>query len=560
MAALATDEIGSTTLKGARFGDPRSDGALPLSVEAYRAEVARRKEREMLDEAADHAAEIHERCQSFAEFVKMAWQVLEPHTPLRWNWHMQAMCDHLEGISRGRLKSRLIINVPPGSSKSTIVTVMWQAWEWGPLGRRHLRYVSTSYDLVNVKRDTGKTLDLIQSRWFRKLWPDVDLKTAGIMSFSNYDTGSRLGVAFRSVTGKRGDRLIVDDPHSVLGAESDTERDKWTTMFIEGGLNRTNDWETSAIVVVMQRLHENDLTGVLLAREYGFVHLMIPMEFEPARRCETPLQVPDPDRPGRTRNWRDPRTEDGELMDPVRVPEAAVEELKKSGEYMWAGQYQQRPAPREGGLFKVELIDIVDRVPPGGETCAGWDLAGSKRKKSPYTARVLMTRVGGDLYIRHVDRRRGSPTDTERMLEEVSVEDRNQIANVRISVPQDPGFGGKAFKWRVSEILIGFNYVCTPETGDKVTRAEPFAAQVGAERVHLLRGDWNAEYLDELRNFPGGAIKDQVDASSRAFMELVGNVAAPLNAAPEEVGEVEEGERYVAPTTPEYEGDPWGAQ
>lgn len=536
---------------------PRPRESLPLSVEAFKAEVARRQEAALYEEAQRDAEAVRSRCQSFAEFVKMAWRVIEPGTPLKWNWHLDAMCLHLEGISRGKLRPRLIINVPPGSSKSTIVTVLWQAYEWGPLGKRHLRYVSTSYDLVNVKRDTGKTLDVIRSRWFQSLWPDVELKTEGVLSFSNYDTGTRLGVAFKSVTGKRGDRLIVDDPHSVLGAESETQRDGAVQAFIEGGLNRTNDWETSAIVVVMQRLHENDLTGALLARDYGFVHLMIPMEFEPARACRTVLQVPDPERPGLTKDWTDPRSYDGELMDPVRVPQAAILDLKKSGEYMWNGQYQQRPAPREGGMFKVEKIGIVDRCPPGGETWAGWDLAGSKRKKSPYTVRVLMTRVGGDVYIRHAERRRANPTEVERMIEEVSADDRNQVPDVKISIPQDPGFGGKAFKWRVSELLIGFTYICTPETGDKVTRAEPFAAQVGAERVFLVKGDWNAEYIEELRNFPGGTYKDQVDASSRAFTELVGAIRAVQNAAPEEMPS--DGDDVGVAVAGTLSDDPWGA-
>jgi predicted phage terminase large subunit-like protein len=534
---------------------PAGREPLPLSVKAYKAEIARRQQQAMLEEAEADADGVRRRCQSFAQFVRDAWPVIEPGTTLKWNWHLDAMCAHLEAISRGQLRPRLIINVPPGSSKSTIVSVLWQAWEWGPLGKRHLRYVSTSYDLVNVKRDTGKTLDLIRSRWFQSLWPEVELKTEGVLAFSNHDTGSRLGVAFKSITGKRGDRLVVDDPHSIIGAESETQRDGAVTAFIEGGLNRTNDWETSAIVIVMQRLHESDLTGALLARDYGFIHLMIPMEFETARACRTPLQVPDPDRPGKTKDWTDPRSYEGEIMDPVRVPPAAITDLKKSGEYMWNGQYQQRPAPREGGMFKVENIDIVDHVPAGGVTWAGWDLAGSKRKKSPYTVRVLMTRVGGDVYVRHVDRRQANPTEVEAMIEEVSTNDRNEVPNVKISVPQDPGFGGKAFKWRVSEILMGFNFICTPETGDKVTRAEPFAAQVGAERVHLVRGPWNAAYIEELRNFPGATLKDQVDASSRAFAELVGTVPVAQNAGPEEMTEGEEAAQPVLPAST----DPWGA-
>jgi predicted phage terminase large subunit-like protein len=549
LAALRTDELGLPTLRDANR-DP-----LPLSVRAYQAEVARRVEASMYEEARRNADAIRQRCKSFAEFVKLAWEVIEPGTPLKWNWHLDAMCDHLEAISLGLIRPRLIINVPPGSSKSTIVSVLWQAWEWGPLGKRHLRYVSTSFDLTNVKRDTGKTLDVIRSRWFQLLWPEVELKTEGVLSFSNYDTGSRLGVAFKSVTGKRGDRLLVDDPHSVLGAESEVERTKWTTLFIEGGLNRTNDWETSAIIVVMQRLHEDDLTGVLLAREYGFVHLCLPMEFEVAKQCRTPLQVPDGR--GGKKDWTDPRSYEGELMDPARVPAAAVEELKKS-DYSWAGQYQQRPAPRDGAMFKnVDQIEIVDHCPHGGVTVAGWDFAGSKRKRSPWTVRVLMTRIGGNVYVRHVERRRTNPTELEHMVEEVSIEDRKLDPKVLISLPQDPGQAGKAQKWRLGEILSGFNFKITPETGDKETRAEPFAAIVGNEQVFFVRGEWIGVYRDELRSFPAGSYKDQVDASSRAFAELVGITPPQTNDAPE-LMEAEDAvtSRVMAA---QYAADPWGA-
>lgn len=561
MALLSTTSELTRERADRPYVPPAEPVVVPFSMEAYRAEMARRDQREMLEEAEKNADAIRKRCQSFAEFVKMAWRIIEPGTPLKWNWHLDAMCDHLEAISRGKLKARLIINVPPGSSKSTIVTVLWQAYEWGPLGKRHHRFVTTSYDLVNVKRDTGKTLDVVKSDWFQELWPECRLKTKGVMSFSNTDSGSRLGVAFKSITGKRGDRLVIDDPHSIQGAESETERDKAVRDFIEGGLNRINDWETSAIVIVMQRLHMDDLTGALLAKPFGFIHLMIPMEFEPARRCTTPLKVDDGK--GGKKDWTDPRSYEGELMDPVRVPAAANELNKLTGDYPYAGQYQQRPAPREGGMFKVEKIDIVESCPAGGDTCAGWDFAGSKRKKSPYTARVLMTRIGGDIYIRHAERKHTNPTELNKMLKDVSVEDRNRVPDVLISIPQDPAQAGKYQKWAFSDILIGFKFKATPETGDKETRAEPFAAMVGAERVHLVRGDWNHDFIEELRNFPSGSIKDQVDAASRAFGELAGNIAPPQNAGPEEMSDPDDadqdGERLAPVGAGMVNDDPWGA-
>lgn len=531
--------------------------SIPTSYEAFKAEQAFRKHKEMMEEAYGNTLEVKKKCQSFAEFVKKAWHVIEPGTPLKWSWHLQAMCDHLEAISRGKLRGRLIINVPPGSSKSTIVSVLWQCYEWGPLGLRHKRFVTTSFDLANVKRDNAKTLDILKSDWFQMLWPEVTMKTEGVISFGNTDTGTRLGVAFKSITGKRGDRLIVDDPHSVDGAESEGQRAKATRNFVEGGLNRTNDWETSCIVIVMQRLHEEDLTGVLLAQDYGFIHINIPMEFEVARRCTTPLQVTDP-KTGEKKNWTDPRTEEGELMDPVRFPARAIANIKLSGEYMYAGQYQQRPAPREGGMFKVEFIDIVEYCPPGGQTCAGWDFAGSTRKKSPYSVRVLMTRIGGDIYVRDVQRWQANPTQLEHHFYETSKEDRHDVPNVLISFPQDPGQAGKSQKFRFAEILMGFNFVGTPETGSKEQRAEPLAAQVGAERVHLVKGDWNGPFIEEHRNFPSGTLKDQVDAASRAFAELIGVVEQPTLAAPEEMydSDDDDAELFVPET---YNGDPWGA-
>lgn len=465
------------------------------------------------DRTARDADLIRERCKSFAGFVREAWPILEPTTPLLWNWHLDAMCEHAEAITWGRMEPRLAATVPPGSSKSTIYSVMWQAWEWGPCDLPGLKYLSTSFELGNVYRDTRKTRDLIMSEWYQLLWPRP-LTRAGETSFENEQRGTREGVAFSSLTAKRGDRLVIDDPHSLDGAESDVERDKATRRFIEGGQNRLNDQLKSAIVIVMQRLHERDLTGVILSREMGFVHLLIPMEFEPERRIVTPI------------GWTDPRKLDGELMDPRRMPEKALKPLRES-EYSYAGQYQQRPAPREGGLFKVDKIEIVEpaEVPIGGPVVRGWDLAatsapkaGSKRKTSARTAAVRVRRAGGMLYIEHAVAKRASPNEVEQLVLSTTGDDTRAVLQ---SLPQDPGQAGLAQKLRYAELLEGWNFRITPEIGTKEERARPFAAQVEAGRVRIVRGDWNAAYLDELRNFPNGALKDQVDASTRAFQELL---------------------------------------
>ncbi|WP_448952143.1 phage terminase large subunit [Labrys neptuniae] len=486
-------------------------------LEQIRREKARRQHERDQQDLERNAEAIRQRCKSFAGFVKEAWPILEPNIPLVWGWHMQAMCDHLEAITFGRLHPWIIINVPPGSSKSMIVSVLWQAWEWGPCGMRAMRFLTSSFDMVNVTRDTRKTRDLVLSEWYQQLWPEVRLTRTGETSFANDNTGSREGIAFKSITGKRGDRWCIDDPHSVVGAESATDREKAVRNFLEGGLNRVNDQVKSAIVVVMQRLHEGDLTGALLSRQLGFIHLMIPMEFEPERRCETPLP------------WHDPRTYDGELMDPVRMPRGAVDKLKNISQFSWAGQYQQRPTAREGGMFKRAWFEgqIIDAAPAHTQWVRHWDLAATKGGNGARTAGVKMGRSpDGRFIVGHVVKDRLDGAGVRRLIKTTAEVDGTFVP---ISLPQDPGQAGKVQAADLVAMLAGYTVTAEPETGDKATRADPFAAQCAVGNVLLVRGEWNESYIDELCLFPGGTIKDQVDGSSGAFGWLVKNPGADLN-------------------------------
>lgn len=442
--------------------------------------------------------------------------MLEPSNPLKWNWHLDALCDHLQAITFGKLKPWWVINIPPGSSKSMIVSVLWQAWEWGPCGRRSRRFLTTSFEEENVKRDTRKTRDLMKSEWFQALWPEVRFTRTGETSFANSDTGTREGVPFASVMGKRGDTFIIDDPHSLKGAESEAQRNEATRLFLEGGLNRLNDQATSALVVVMQRVHESDLTGVLLAKNLGFGHLMIPMEFEPGRRCETELP------------WSDPRVEDGELMDPVRFPPETIDKLKQAGEYSWSGQYQQRPAPRDGGLFKRHWFKFVAAVPNGQRRrVRAWDLAATKKASGnnpDWTAGVSVS-YGSDrtFLIESVTRFRGSPMDVQAMVRSIAATDGTQTT---IRLTQDPGQAGKAQIDTMIRDLAGYAAISKPATGDKATRATPAAVQAEAGNVFILQTGnpvddaWIEPFLNEVCMFPAGAHDDQMDALADAVNEL----------------------------------------
>lgn len=454
---------------------------------------------------------------------------MEPGTELKWSWHLQVMCDHLQAVSEGRISPWGIINVSPGSSKSTIVTVMWQAWEWGPLGKPATRFLTSSFEEGNVKRDTRKTRDLILSEWYRLHWPEVledngKLTRAGETSFANRHTGTREGVAFVSITGKRGDRVVIDDPHSLKGAESEADREGNVRLFLEGGLNRLNDQTKSSIIIVMQRLHEKDLTGALLAAKLGFWHLVIPMEYDPERADPTSKLYVPPTPLG----WTDPRTEPGELMDPVRMPREAVEKLKGVSHYAWIGQYQQRPAAREGGLFKRSWFKRV-RAAPARVNARGryWDLAASTEETSPYTAGVLVSERDGDFFVQNVVRERLSAAGVRTLIKDTAEEDRRKFgANVRIRLPQDPGQAGKDQAQGFVKLLVGHDARAKVVSGDKVTRATPASAQAEAGNIYLVEtGDplddaWIEPFLEELAGFPSFAYKDQVDALADAINDL----------------------------------------
>jgi predicted phage terminase large subunit-like protein len=475
-----------------------------------RAEKTKRETERQLRDVAENGDAIRARCKTFAGFVREAWHVLEPSNPLVWSWHLDAICAHLEAISNGKLTPWLIVNIPPGSSKSMIISVLWQAWEWGPRNDQSKRFLTSSFEEGNVKRDTRKTRDLVRSEWFKALWPAVELVRWGETSFANAKTGTREGVAFYSIMGKRGDRIVIDDPHSLKGAESEVQRDGATRNFLEGGLNRLNDQSRSAIVIVMQRVHESDLTGVLLSHKIGFVHLYLPMEFETGRRCMTPI------------GFIDPRRTDGQLLDPVRFPREAVEKLKKVSAYAWAGQYQQRPAPREGGMFKrswfADRFLDRDALPEGIRWVRHWDLAATRGKKSPYTAGVLLGKSReGRYYVKDVKRQREDGDAVRRLIKMTAETDTRKV---EISLPQDPGQAGKVQAQDFLIQLDGWIAHAEPETGDKETRARPFASQCEAQNVYIVRGDWNEAFLEEICSFPAAAYKDQVDAVSGAYGRL----------------------------------------
>lgn len=475
----------------------------------------RRRERARLE---TDRTEILRRCRTLAGFVREAWPVLEPSARYVHGWHIDAVCAHLEAITDGRL-TRLLINIPPGTMKSLLVSVFWPAWEWGPRGLPSMRYLTTSYNEDYVKRDSRRMRDLVTSEWYRTLWGDtVRLVRTGEASFANDETGFREGVPFKSMTGGRGDRVIIDDPHSTETAESDADRAATTRIFRESVPTRVNDQDRSAIVVIMQRLHQDDVSGQIAKLGLPYEHLMLPMEFDPDRACTTSI------------GFKDPRSYDGELLFPERFSRGAVDALKKQlGSYASAGQLDQRPTAREGGLFKRHWFRTVEALPMVQSRTRAWDFAATKKKatnRPDWTAGLRMARCDGGLYVvENVRRLQGSPGEVEQLLKTTAATDQ-LTGPTRVRIPQDPGQAGVAQKDAFIKALAGYDVAAKTVTGDKETRARPAAAQAEAGNIAILvSGDpetdaWIEPFLTEVSNFPAGSNDDQVDALSDAFNDL----------------------------------------
>lgn len=521
-----------------------------------RSEMERRRTEEQRRRLEEHGDEIRENCRTLKGYIAEAWHVLEPAREFVHGWHLDCIADHLEAVTAKHI-NRVLFNVPPGTMKSLEVGVFWPTFEWGPKNLPYLRTLAASYKESLAKRDNIKSRRLIQSHWFQTLWGDQFTLMAdqnSTLKYENDKTGFRMAMPFGSVTGERGDRVVIDDPLSVKGAKSEADLKSAEETLLEAIPNRLTDPDSSAIIMVMQRLNEKDPSGVVLAKDMGYVHVMLPMEFEPKRRCYTVVhpthfnagppiiarydaqkQVWYPEgatvprirqeyvakaKPQLVFN-QDPRTQDGELLFPARFSRETVERDKVSlAEMGHAGQNQQRPAPREGGMFKKAWFvgKIIPAAPEGCTWVRHWDLAATALATAARTAGVKIGRTPeGAFVVGHVDKVQAEGHEVRKLIKATAETDGVEVA---ISLPQDPGQAGKVQKKDLIAMLAGWNVHAEPETGDKETRAEPFAAQCAGGNVYLVKGEWNDSYLDELCNFPGGTFKDQVDASSGAFGRL----------------------------------------
>ncbi len=463
------------------------------------------------------------------EFIFQAWHVVEPKTAFVPNWHIDAICDHLMATLPGPNGEppqirRLVINIPPRHMKSLIVSVMFPAWTW--IRRPASRFLLSSYADELSTRDSLKTRRLINSVWYQKRWggrlwlaSDQSAKSR----FENNQTGYRISTSVRGLgTGEGGDYVIVDDPHNTKEGESDARRGEVLFWWDESMSTRINDPKTGVFIIIMQRVHEQDLTGHVLEQETGYTHLCIPARYE-GNRIKYPPNVKP--------LWTDPRTQPGEILWPGRFGEEEVLDLEsRLGPYGTASQLQQRPSPRGGGYFKRHWFEIVDRVPCDVKNALRfWDMAATKKlRKSDdpdYTVGTLILEgTDGNYYVPDVVRIQDDAPVVEKT---IGVTAQMDGRLVKIRMEEEPGAAGKALISHYSRrILRGYPFQGVRSTGSKEQYADIFASAAEQNLIKLVRGPWISDWLAEHEVFPRGKHDDQVDSAAKAYFNLTGRPAA----------------------------------
>lgn len=492
-------------------------------------ELAAQSPEWLLDEL--DKADAEESLRLFGEYV--AWPVLEPGRPFVPGPHIDCICIHLTAVSRGQIQ-RLNMNVPPGVGKSVWVDAIWPAWEWGPFNRPDLRYVSASYSHDLTIRNNRRTKAIIQSPRYQRMWgdrfklnPEQNAKTR----FDNDHMGFKIATSVGGLgVGERGDRFIIDDGNNIKDVESDAVRSTTNLWVREIVPTRVNDPARSAFVNIQQRTHTEDVTGTILEAWPDVVNVVLPMEFDPKRRCSVAVT-----------GWEDKRTEDGELLWPERYPRAEVEKLKKTlGSYAYAGQFDQSPSPRGGGMFRRTWWnffktgfenrppDVTDRPAIDLPSRFDWCLISvdaSFKENLTKGSRVGMLVIAGRGAQRFILDNRTAPMTFTKTCSTILELVRKfngkhpHLPRAMKTLIEDKANGTAivdSLMTKVSGVIA-----VTPE-GGKEARANVLEAPVEAGQWYLPEGaPWVDDFISEFAGFPTGARDDQVDATSQAEIHVM---------------------------------------
>jgi predicted phage terminase large subunit-like protein len=432
---------------------------------------------------------------------RFAWPALAPGTPFDDNWHVGAICEHLEAVSRGQIR-RLIINMPFRMLKSTIVSQSWPAWDWVNQPSRQFLTASYSGDLAT--RDAVDARRVIESPAYRRAFGNL-FRLVGDQNvksrYENDKRGRRIVTSTDATgTGFGGDIRIVDDPVSAKKADSAVAINSSIEWWRGTMSTRANDPQVGSVVVVHQRLNARDLTGYLLAEEKGWDHLVLPMRYDPALRKTTSL------------GFQDPRKVEGELLHPTRLPEETVAELERSiGTYHKNAQLQQNPEPRSGIIFNRNHWRYWKVTPQIDEVVISVDCTFKDLESSDYVAIQAWGSAGANRYLLKRTKERLNFAATV-----VAVRAMHAQFPDAIAVLVEDKANGSAVIETISGEIPGVLPI-QPE-GGKVARA--YAMQPEQEAGNIWLPDPSVDpdietFLSEVSSFPGSPNDDETDAMSQ---------------------------------------------
>jgi len=456
---------------------------------------------------------------SLAEFVREFWPVFH-NLPIRWNWHIDVVCQHLEAVADGRIR-KLMINIPPGMMKSLIVSVFFPAWRW--LSEPSHQWLTVSGTPHVALRDAVRMRELVQNPLYEETktvlgessWA-INKSQKSKSYFCNTAKGHRISKSTGSkIIGLRGDTIIIDDP--LDAAELNPELIQAGNDWFDQSLSTRTNSPTAGIVLIMQRINDNDLSGHL-ARRGGWEHLIIPAEtVEGAVPCSTSL-------------WADPG-KPGDLMFPEFLTRESLDEkVEQLGSRAYAAQYLQTPVPLGGAVFRYDWFkwhNHID-VPAAPEITAwSWDMTFKKTKDSDYVVGQYWVVKGPNKYLIEQIRARMDLADvrrevraavTRRPASVVLVENTSNgpaiIEMLRHDtpytvIPIDPQGNSKESRAAVAAVECEAGHVWLPDPTSPVNR-------------------WvNSDLLNELCGFPAGHHDDQVDAFSQFLVWVTQSFSQP---------------------------------
>ncbi len=462
-------------------------------------------------------------------FVRQAWPILEPASPFLSNWHIDAIVDYLEAVTRGEVL-RLLINAPPRHGKSNLISVLWPVWEW--ISFPGTRWLFGSYSASLAVKHSIDRRTLIQSGWFQTRWGNIIQLRDDQNQKAEFGNEAR-GVMVATGTGgtaigKGGNRVIIDDPHDPNEVESDKVRESVKLAVRRKFFTRLDDPKRGAIIVTAQRLHQDDVSALCL--DLGFTHLNFPAEAPHAMR----LQLP---------SGRVFERAEGELLWPAREGPLQIAQRKRElGAYAFAGQYNQQPAPMGGGLLprhwwrfwvppgQVRLPPVRVRLANGAFTeCVqielpatfdhvlqSWDMAFKDKATNDRVAGQVWGRIGADKFLLEAILEHLSFTESLRAVRRFS---RDWPATSEVLI-EDRANGPAVIDALRHEIE---GLIAVEPEGGKFARIVAVSPQIESGNVYLPHPalhSWVEDFLHRAALFPNVSIDDDLDALSQALRRL----------------------------------------